>query len=417
MRQTLKCCNNINGTVIFDGIDLPCLSEDSAIRYHNICISYLIEISKDPAELCNEDYTPNTTTPSTQRKQSTAQLTTQTSTLRPQSPAFVTSAVGISICGEYFDDTGEREALVRFLGKLEVGHAWPTRGIVRVLREAWATSASDSGFLDKGEGIKGLVKALSSGFAYSSFVRLFRWLELLLILVLGFPSNDSATYIQKFSDSKVTFTKQERLDTVDNSPMYMAKKLVHAQGGEKKGLTGRDVSLTAVANVGAGSDTTGLSLSSVVFYIYQNPRCLQKIREEIENTGLGSKSEITFREVQKLPYLQAAIKEALRGAVICEIFLPEGANFGVNSWVYQRNKTVYGLGADIYRPERWLEADGEKATCMEQCFMPFGTFDFGFLTKDGSPQRSEYLPGKCMWFVKPDNLYARVKRQGIATDL
>ncbi|KAB8237577.1 cytochrome P450 [Aspergillus alliaceus] len=232
------------------------------------------------------------------------------------------------------------------------------------LRTGISISASDSGFLDKGKGIKGLAKALSSGFAYSSFVRLFR-----------FPSNDSVTYIQKFSDSKVTFTKQERLDTVDNGPMYMAKKLVHAQGGEKEGLTGRDVSLTAVANVGAGSDTTGLSLSSVVFYIYQNPRCLQKIREEIENTGLGSKSEITFREVQKLPYLQAAIKEALLpkgGAVICEIFLPEGANFGVNSWVYQRNKTVYGLGADVYRPERWLEADGEKATCMEQCFMPFG---------------------------------------------
>ncbi|KAE8393057.1 cytochrome P450 [Aspergillus alliaceus] len=300
--------------------------------------------------------------------------------------------------------------------------------------QAPGSSASDSGFLDKGKGIKGLVKALSSGFAYSSFVGLFRWLELLLILVLGFPSNDSVTYIQKFSDSKVTFTKQERLDTVYNGPMYMAKKLVHAQGREKKGLTGRDVSLTAVANVGAGSDTTGLSLSSVVFYIYQNPRCLQKIREEIENTGLGSKSEITFREVQKLPYLQAAIKEALLpkgGAAICEIFLPEGANFGVNSWVYQRNKTVYGLGADVYRPERWLEADGEKATCMEQCFMPFGVGSQTCIGKniylleinklipmlDGSPQRSEYLPGKCMWFVKPDNLYARVKRQGIATDL
>lgn len=55
MRQALKCRNNINGTVIFDGIPLPGLSEDSAIRYHNICISYLIEISKDPNEDYNED--------------------------------------------------------------------------------------------------------------------------------------------------------------------------------------------------------------------------------------------------------------------------------------------------------------------------------------------------------------------------
>ena len=55
MRQALKCRNNSNGTVIFDGIPLPGLSEDSAIRYHSICISYLIEISKDPNEDYNED--------------------------------------------------------------------------------------------------------------------------------------------------------------------------------------------------------------------------------------------------------------------------------------------------------------------------------------------------------------------------
>lgn len=101
------------------------------------------------------------------------------------------------------------------------------------------------GFLDKGEDTKGLVKALDSGYAYSRFVGLFRWLGPLLALVLGFLGNDSVTYIQKFSESKVAFTKQERLGTVDNGPMYMAKKLIHAQGREKRGLTDKDVPLTA----------------------------------------------------------------------------------------------------------------------------------------------------------------------------
>ena len=53
-------------------------------------------------------------------------------------PALVTSAVGISICGEYFDDPGEREALVRFLVDLEFEYAWPTSAIVAALRSAWA---------------------------------------------------------------------------------------------------------------------------------------------------------------------------------------------------------------------------------------------------------------------------------------
>ncbi|GMG04210.1 unnamed protein product [Aspergillus oryzae] len=54
-------------------------------------------------------------------------------------PALVTSAVGISICGEYFDDPGEREALVRFLVDLEFEYAWPTSAIVAALRSAWAS--------------------------------------------------------------------------------------------------------------------------------------------------------------------------------------------------------------------------------------------------------------------------------------
>ncbi|GMG23269.1 unnamed protein product [Aspergillus oryzae] len=54
-------------------------------------------------------------------------------------PALVTSAVGISICGEYFDDPGEREALVSFLVDLEFEYAWPTSAIVAALRSAWAS--------------------------------------------------------------------------------------------------------------------------------------------------------------------------------------------------------------------------------------------------------------------------------------
>lgn len=39
----------------FNGIPIPALTPDAAIQYHDICISYLIEISKDPAEEYNED--------------------------------------------------------------------------------------------------------------------------------------------------------------------------------------------------------------------------------------------------------------------------------------------------------------------------------------------------------------------------
>ena len=56
-------------------------------------------------------------------------------------PALVTAAVGISVCGEYFVNAGEREALVELLEDLQCQHAWPTEATVRALRAAWLASS------------------------------------------------------------------------------------------------------------------------------------------------------------------------------------------------------------------------------------------------------------------------------------
>ncbi|TEA18806.1 hypothetical protein C8034_v011962 [Colletotrichum sidae] len=52
-------------------------------------------------------------------------------------PTMVTAGVGISLCGEYFDDPGERQAIVDFMADLERLHAWPTSSVVDALRSAW----------------------------------------------------------------------------------------------------------------------------------------------------------------------------------------------------------------------------------------------------------------------------------------
>lgn len=46
---------NAGRVVEFNGIPLPGLNDETAIHYHNRCISYLIEISNDPAQSYNED--------------------------------------------------------------------------------------------------------------------------------------------------------------------------------------------------------------------------------------------------------------------------------------------------------------------------------------------------------------------------
>lgn len=44
-----------HAVIEFNGIPLPGLDDKSAVRYHNVCISHLIEISNDPTQTYNED--------------------------------------------------------------------------------------------------------------------------------------------------------------------------------------------------------------------------------------------------------------------------------------------------------------------------------------------------------------------------
>lgn len=84
------------------------------------------------------------------------------------------------------------------------------------------------------------------------------------------------------------------------------------------------------ANIGAGSDTTGITLTAVIYYLMRNPQCLQKLRQEIDTADEEGRlsTPLTFQEGQKLPYLQATIKEALRlhpavGQILSRV-VPEG---------------------------------------------------------------------------------------------
>lgn len=57
------------------------------------------------------------------------------------------------------------------------------------------------------------------------------------------------------------------------------------------------------------------------------------------------------------------------GARLGDAWLSEGTVVGINPWVASRDKTVYGPDADVFRPERWLEADEKQLKLMERNFL------------------------------------------------
>lgn len=150
----------------------------------------------------------------------------------------------------------------------------------------------------------------------------------------------------------------------------------------------------AVSMAFAGSDTTAISLAAVFYYLLKNQSCYQKLMSELDaafdigELGNSMTGLVTWAESQRLPYLDACIKEAFRlhpavGLPLERIVPPGGADIlgehikggtivGCSAWVIHRRPEVFGEDVDSYRPERWIEADTERRKEMEGTMFQFG---------------------------------------------
>lgn len=150
----------------------------------------------------------------------------------------------------------------------------------------------------------------------------------------------------------------------------------------------------AVSMAFAGSETTAISLAAVFYYLLKNPHCYRKLFEELEgaiHAGIvedRSSGLVTWAESQRLPYLDACVKEAFRlhpavglplerivppgGIEILGERIPGGTIVGCSAWVIHRRPEVFGEDVDSYRPERWIDADPERRKDMEGTMFHFG---------------------------------------------
>lgn len=156
----------------------------------------------------------------------------------------------------------------------------------------------------------------------------------------------------------------------------------------------RRVLTMAVSMAFAGSETTAISLAAVFYYLLKNPRCYRELVRELDN-GIKERNLenrpsglVTWAESQKLPYLDACIKEAFRlhpaaglplervvpsgGAEISGRYIEGGTIVGCNAWVIHRRPEIFGADVDSYRPERWINAGKETRKEMEGCMFHFG---------------------------------------------
>lgn len=115
---------------------------------------------------------------------------------------------------------------------------------------------------------------------------------------------------------------------------------------------------------------------------------MAKLRLELDKAMPDASVIPSWHVVSKLQYLDACIKEAWRihpstgfmkervvppgRAIIDGHAVPAGSHVHCSEWIIHRHKPIYGDDVEIFRPERWIEADPNRREQMERYFCPFG---------------------------------------------
>src|ERR1700685_1076014 len=94
----------------------------------------------------------------------------------------------------------------------------------------------------------------------------------------------------------------------------MLGRFIEAKHPDGRPLNTEEVLEEAMTVVAAGSDTTGIALRAILYYVIRDPRVDQKLVEEIDTFANDQKisDPITYSESLTMPYFCGCVKEALR---------------------------------------------------------------------------------------------------------
>ncbi|KAI0482609.1 benzoate 4-monooxygenase cytochrome P450 [Xylariaceae sp. FL0804] len=170
---------------------------------------------------------------------------------------------------------------------------------------------------------------------------------------------------------------------------------VFAEVMESKMLSDEEKSMYRLSGEGfnfllAGTETTAASLTVITFHLLDKPRIYQKLMEALQGVD---PDKLKWTELEQIPYLWALIHESLRmmpgvshrsariardedlvyrsedGRV--EMVIPRGTPIGMTSMINHWNEALFPE-PDVFRPERFLLADGQPNYALEKRLIAFG---------------------------------------------
>ncbi|CAI9093806.1 OLC1v1029386C1 [Oldenlandia corymbosa var. corymbosa] len=158
-----------------------------------------------------------------------------------------------------------------------------------------------------------------------------------------------------------------------------------AQADAKTPLTMDHVKSMLVDMVVGGTETTSNTVEFTMAEMMNKPEIMKKAQQELDSV-VGEGNVVEESHIQKLPYLHAVMKEALRlhpalplmvnhcpsqTTTVSNYRVPKGAQVFVNVWAIHRDPSIWEDPSE-FRPERFLNGKGDYSG-NDYNYIPFGS--------------------------------------------
>ncbi|KAK3346524.1 cytochrome P450 [Lasiosphaeria hispida] len=137
----------------------------------------------------------------------------------------------------------------------------------------------------------------------------------------------------------------------------------------RNGLNELELKAEIVLELVAGSDSTATAIRVTILALLNTPLALRTLTREIDQGIAAGRISSPIRMNNK--------QVPKGGAIIHGCYLPEGTQLSINVLHMMRSKETFGPDADVFRPERWIEAAKDEDRYKEMCNVADLAFGYG----------------------------------------
>jgi cytochrome P450 len=193
-------------------------------------------------------------------------------------------------------------------------------------------------------------------------------------------------YVEKLVERSLATKQPVEVSTSHGNSRYVFVKELVSQTNDKMRIRAEALSVLFAA-----TDTTATLLTNVWFELSKRPDIWARLRDEIDTLHNQKPS---YEQLKNLKYLRAVLTESQRLYPIApdngrqalqDTVLPLGGGEDGQSPILvkkgqlvifdiramHRRRDLYGEDADVFRPERWLDTEGQRGLRMGWEYLPF----------------------------------------------